>query len=406
MGSLSKVCIKIVKYFVRISCASISTIRPRKGQCYVLETYKSRINVTSMILIPSFWNLVLLDCYRNKMDAKDKEFYDIVFNNCTEEEIYAILLKKKEIDDKIPKLRTEDETRTLRTLYNKMRKFPKDLIAEMKNKFPSLQRKPKTAEQRKEQNKEYESRKRAAESEIDKEMRLKKQKEYNEKRIAESQIVCNLCNSSNHLCRKCKNTVCNFCGEQDPSSDNEMHIMHKKNVTRCKVAESKIARQRRLNKQKEYDNAKRSAESQEDKEKRLNKQKDYENEKRSTESQEDKEKRLNKQKEYDNAKLSAESVLDKQMRQTKDKATHKKTYRKPTKDWEQELIDKASLTHICTSECRYRPKASMVVVKEKMFTTEEMELLTMNNETLSIDGKYYVCKYCKKFIKKKKIPLL
>ena len=49
-----------------------------------------------MTLIPYFWNLVLLDCYRNKMDAKDKEFYDIVFNNCTEEEIYAILLKKKE----------------------------------------------------------------------------------------------------------------------------------------------------------------------------------------------------------------------------------------------------------------------------------------------------------------------
>ena len=57
-----------------------------------------------MTLIPYFWNLVLLDCYRNKMDAKDKEFYDIVFENCTEEEIYAILLKKKEIDDKIPKL--------------------------------------------------------------------------------------------------------------------------------------------------------------------------------------------------------------------------------------------------------------------------------------------------------------
>ena len=49
-----------------------------------------------MRLIPYFWNLVLLDCYRNKMDAKDKEFYDIVFKNCTEEEIYAILLKKKE----------------------------------------------------------------------------------------------------------------------------------------------------------------------------------------------------------------------------------------------------------------------------------------------------------------------
>merc|ERR1712163_58960 len=129
-----------------------------------------------MTIIPYFWNLVLLDCYHNKMDAKDKEFY-------------AILLKKKEIDDKIPKLRTEDETKTLRTLYNKMRKFPKDLIAEMKNKFPSLQRKPKTAEQRKEQNKEHQSQKRSAESEIERERRLTQKKEYeSRKRGAESEI--------------------------------------------------------------------------------------------------------------------------------------------------------------------------------------------------------------------------
>ena len=40
--------------------------------------------------------LVLLVGYRKKMNTKDKEFYDIVLNNCTEEEIYAILLKKKE----------------------------------------------------------------------------------------------------------------------------------------------------------------------------------------------------------------------------------------------------------------------------------------------------------------------
>merc|ERR1712098_528408 len=113
--------------------------------------------------------------------------------------------------------------------------------------------------------------KRSAESEIERQTRLNKQKEYNEKRIAESEIVCNLCNSSNRVCRKCKNTVCNFCGEQDPSSDNEMHIMHKKNDTRCKVGESEIGRQRRLNKQKEYSNAKRSAESQEEKEKKKKK---------------------------------------------------------------------------------------------------------------------------------------
>merc|ERR1712041_18664 len=95
---------------------------------------------------------------------------------------------------------------------------------------------------------------------------------------------------------------------------------------------------------------------------------------------------------------------DKEMRLNKQKKINKNTYRQPTKDWEQELIDKASLTHICTSECRYRPKASMGVVRDKMFTSEQMRLLTINNETLSIDGKHYVCKYCKNSIKKNKIP--
>merc|ERR1712115_545964 len=133
--------------------------------------------------------LVLLGCYRKKMDTEDKEFYDIVLNDCTEKEIYAILLKKKEIDDKIPNLRTPDDKKMLKSLFNKMRKFPKDLIAEIKTKFPSLKKKPKTAEQRKEQNKEHQSQKRSAESEIDKEMRLTQKKEYqSQKRSAESEI--------------------------------------------------------------------------------------------------------------------------------------------------------------------------------------------------------------------------
>ena len=69
-----------------------------------------------------------------------------------------------------------------------MRNFPKDLIAEIKNKCPFLQRKPKTAEQRKEQIRIIQHEKRSAESEIDKEMRLKKQKEYDTgKRSAESE---------------------------------------------------------------------------------------------------------------------------------------------------------------------------------------------------------------------------
>ena len=48
--------------------------------------------------------------------------------------IQYILLKKKEIDDKIPILRTPDDKKMLKSLFNKMRKFPKDLIAEIKNK--------------------------------------------------------------------------------------------------------------------------------------------------------------------------------------------------------------------------------------------------------------------------------
>merc|ERR1712101_27573 len=165
---------------------------------------------------------------------------------------------------------------------------------------------------------------------------------------------------------------------------------------------------------KEYDHEKRSAESEIDKEMRQTQDKEYHRQKRSAESDIEKERRLTKDKstkhkrytqatqfrakkiqeliekrykEYHKEKRSAESQIEKERRLTKDKATHKKTYRQPTKDWKQELIDKASLTHICTSECRYRPKASMVVVKDKMFTSEEMKLLTMNNETLSIDGK-------------------
>ena len=99
------------------------------------------------------------------MNGKEKIFYDILFKNCTEKEICDILFKKKEIDDKTPKLRTEDDNKTLRFLFNKMRKFPKDLIAEIKKKCPSLQRKPKTAEQRKEQIRIIQDKKRSEESE-------------------------------------------------------------------------------------------------------------------------------------------------------------------------------------------------------------------------------------------------
>merc|ERR1711890_77760 len=103
--------------------------------------------------------------------------------------IYDILYKKKEINDKSAKLRTEDEKKKLKSLSYKISKIPKHLIDNIITKFPLLQRKAKTAEQIKEQNKECQSRKRSAESEIERQRRLNKQKKYeHEKRSAVSEI--------------------------------------------------------------------------------------------------------------------------------------------------------------------------------------------------------------------------
>merc|ERR1712240_9007 len=133
---------------------------------------------------------VLFGCYPKEMDGKQEEIHNILVAllSGNEKEIYNVLYKKKEIDDKTPKLRTEDEKKTLKSLSNKMRKFLKDLIDGIQKKFPFSQRTPKTAEQRKEQVKECNRQKRAAESEIEQEMRVKKQKKYeHEKRLAESE---------------------------------------------------------------------------------------------------------------------------------------------------------------------------------------------------------------------------
>merc|ERR1711873_258993 len=82
-----------------------------------------------------------------------------------------------------------DEKKKVKSLSNKMRKFPSDLIDGIKKKFPFLQRTPKTAEQRKKQDKECHRQKRAVESEIEKERRLTQDKEYHsQKRSEESNI--------------------------------------------------------------------------------------------------------------------------------------------------------------------------------------------------------------------------
>ena len=114
------------------------------------------------------------------MDGNKEEIHNIfvALLSGDEKEIYKVLYKKKEIDDKTPKLRTEDDKKKLKSLSYKMRKFPKDLIDDIKTKFPFLQKTPKTAEQRKEQDKECHRQKRSAESDVEIERRQTKDKEY------------------------------------------------------------------------------------------------------------------------------------------------------------------------------------------------------------------------------------
>merc|ERR1712240_510537 len=96
----------------------------------------------------------------------------VALSSGDEKKIFKVLYEKKVIDDKSPKLRTEDEKKMLKSLSNQMRKFPTKLIDGIQKKFPFLQRTRKTAEQRKEQKKECYRQKRGAETEKEKEMRL------------------------------------------------------------------------------------------------------------------------------------------------------------------------------------------------------------------------------------------
>ena len=170
---------------------------------------------------------MLFGCYPKEMALNQEDWHKILvaLSNGDEKKIFKVLYEKKVIDDKSPKLRTEDEKKMLKSLSYQMSKFPQKLIEGIQEKFPFLQGTPKTGEQRKEQKKEGNRQKRAAESQKETEMRLNKQKKYNhEKRLAESQKE----------------------KEMRQEQDKEFHRQKRS-------AESEKEKERRLNKQKKYE---------------------------------------------------------------------------------------------------------------------------------------------------------
>merc|ERR1712240_682477 len=133
---------------------------------------------------------VLFGCYPKEMALNQEDWHKILvaLSSGDEKKIFKVLYEKKVIDDKSAKLRTEDEKEKLKSLRNQMRYFPQKLIKSIQEKVPFLQTTRKTAEQRKEQNKEFHRQKRLDESEKEKEMRVNKQKDYNhKKRSAETE---------------------------------------------------------------------------------------------------------------------------------------------------------------------------------------------------------------------------
>merc|ERR1712240_215622 len=188
---------------------------------------------------------VLFGCYPKKMDGKQEEIHNILVALLSGDgkEIYNVLHKKKEIDDKTPKLRTEDEKKKLKSLSYQMRKFPKDLIDGIHKKFPFLQRTPKTAEQRQEQVKECKRQKRSAESETDKEMRLKKQKQYDHDK----------CSAESEKEKEMRLIKQKQYDDKRYTQSTEFRAKKVQEVREKRLAESEKETERRLNKQKEFE---------------------------------------------------------------------------------------------------------------------------------------------------------
>ena len=128
---------------------------------------------------------------------------------------------------------------------------------------------------------------------------------------------------------------------------------------------------------------------------------------RSTENVETTEKRRRQDRLNKSQVLSTENVETTQERRRKNRLNMKRTkvlhktkqrrrklYARKTKAWKKELIDKSSLIYICTSECRYRPKGSVLLVSKQNFNANQLQHLSLNDDTKSIDGNFYICKAC------------
>ena len=136
----------------------------------------------------------------------------------------------------------------------------------------------------------------------------------------------------------------------------------KQGMTEIRSMEDAETREKRLHDMSVHNKNKCSMEDPETGEKRRKQHRKHMSQIHSMENAETREKRLDDTNVYNKNKRSMEDPETGEKRKAEDKQRTRKIRAKPSKNWTNELIDKSSLIYICTSECRYRPKGSVVLV--------------------------------------------
>ena len=202
------------------------------------------------------------------------------------------------------------------------------------------------------------------------------------------------------------------------------NLTKRKRQSQVRATESVKEKEKRLEDQRKRQSVKRATESVEEKEQRLGDQRKRQSDKIATESVEEKEQRLKDKRKRQSVKRATESIEEKEQRlgykrkRQSDKIASEsveerekrldRLRRNNSNTWRRNLIEKTSQNFICTSECRFKAKSTVTPVildgKNPTFTSEQIIYLTLNDDTKSFDGNFYVCFSCKKMIKQGRIP--
>ena len=191
---------------------------------------------------------------------------------------------------------------------------------------------------------------------------------------------------------------------EDEDTREQRRAEDRKRVAERRATENEVVREQRRADNRKRDAERRAAEDKVVQEQRRAKNRKRNTERRVAEDNESRQQRRLQNRQRNKKQRATEGEEKRDQRRAEDRQKKRQSYKEHKVKCIDGLIDKASLTHICVSECRYRPKASMVLVSYNVYTADQKKLLLLTDETKSIDGNHYVCRACRDCIKKNRIP--